>query len=315
MDTSIKIGFIGLGLMGQGMASSLARAGVDLLVYDTNAEAVQRLVAIGAKAASSVSDLASKARVIFTSLPGPVQVEEVVLGRGGIVENLSAGTVLFDLSTSSLSLARRIEETFKKKDAHMLDAPVSGGPAGAASGELALWVGGDKEAFERNLHLLQILGKSPRYVGAIGAGTVTKLAHNLTGYMFMLTFAETFSMAVKAGVDPLELWEAMRLGMVGKGSPLNMLTNQFLPGKFETPAFALRGAHKDVSLATAMARELGVPMRLANLTLEEMTEALGRGWGEHDSRAYLQLQLERAGVRIAVDPERLQAAIKAASKS
>jgi 3-hydroxyisobutyrate dehydrogenase len=114
----------------------------------------------------------------------------------------------------------------------------------------------------------------------------------------------------KAGVDPLDLWEALRLGVVGKQSPLMMLTKQFLPGEFETAAFALKLAHKDVMLATSMAKELGVPMRLANLTLEEMNEALGRGWGEQDSRAYLKLQLERAGVSIAVDPQRIQLALE-----
>ena len=109
-----------------------------------------------------------------------------------------------------------------------------------------------------------------------------------------------------AGVEPLELWQALRLGVIGKQSPLHMLTKQFLPGKFETPAFALKLAHKDMMLGTNLAKELGVPLRLANLTLEEMTEALGRGWGEQDSRAYMKLQLERAGVRIAVDPQQLQ---------
>ena len=106
-----------------------------------------------------------------------------------------------------------------------------------------------------------------------------------------------FSVAVKAGVEPLELWQAMRLGVVGKQSPRFMLTNQFLPGKFETPAFALKLAHKDVTLATNLAKELGVPMRLANMTLEEMTEALARGWGEQDSRAYLKLYLEGPACR------------------
>ena len=196
----------------------------------------------------------------------------------------------------------------------MLDAPVSGGPAGAASGELVLWVGGDKGVYDRHLDLLQAIGNTPRYVGSIGSGTVTKLTHNLLGYMILLSLAETFSMAVKAGMDVLELWESLRLGLVGKRSPLDMLTNQFLPGKYEPPAFALKLAHKDVTLATSMARELGVPMRLANLTLEEMTEALTRGFGEQDSRSYLKLQLERAGVEVAVDPELLREAVKAVQK-
>jgi 3-hydroxyisobutyrate dehydrogenase len=149
----------------------------------------------------------------------------------------------------------------------------------------------------------------PRHVGPIGAGTVAKLTHNMAGYMIMASLAEVFSLGTKAGVDPLELWEAMKLGMVGRGSPMDMLVRQFLPGTYEPAAFALKLAHKDVALGTAMARELGVPMRLANMTFAEMTEALGRGWGEQDSRAFLKLQLERAGVEIAVEPGRLAAAV------
>jgi 3-hydroxyisobutyrate dehydrogenase len=308
----MKIGFIGLGRMGQGMARNLAKAGVELLVYDSNPEAVKSLVDAGAQAAASVAELASQVGVVFTSLPGPVQIEQVVLGAGGILENMTPGLVLFELSTSSLALNRRMYEAFKQKGGAMLDAPVSGGPAGAASGDLALWIGGDKEVYERHLELLRKFADKPRHVGDIGAGTVTKLANNVAGHMILLTMAEVFSMAVKGGVEPLELWEAMRLGVVGKQSPLFMLTNQFLPGKFDTPAFALNLAHKDVMLATGLAKELGVPMRLANMTLEEMTEAMARGWGGKDTRVYMKLQLERAGVQIEVDPQQLQRAIDAA---
>jgi 3-hydroxyisobutyrate dehydrogenase len=166
--------------------------------------------------------------------------------------------------------------------------------------------------FDRRADVLRIIGDKASYVGPIGSGTVTKLAHNLMGFMLMQCMAEIFTLGVKAGMDPLDLWQAIRLGAVGKNSPLFMLTNQFLPGKYETPAMALRLAHKDVTLATAMARELGVPMRMAALTMEEMTEALQLGLGDQDSRAYLKLQLNRAGVKIAVNPERIAAAVKAA---
>jgi 3-hydroxyisobutyrate dehydrogenase len=308
----MKVGFIGLGRMGQGMARNLAKAGVPLTVYYTNAAAVQALVDAGATPAASVAELAASVDVMFTSLPGPPQVEEVVLGPGGVLAHMKPGLVLFELSTSSLALNRRLYEEFKRQGGAMLDAPVSGGPAGAASGDLALWIGGDKEVYERHVDLLRKFADKPRHVGAIGSGTVAKLAHNMAGYMILLTMAEIFSVGVKAGVEPLELWESLRLGMVGKQSPLFMLTNQFLPGKFETPAFMLKLAHKDMSLGTALAKELGVPMRLGNMTLEEMTEGLARGWGEQDSRAYLKLQLERAGVEMGVDPERIQQALKAA---
>ncbi len=308
----MKVGFIGLGKMGQGMAHNLLKSGADLVVYDTNKDAAKTLLEKGAHWATSVSDLAIQVEVLFTSLPGPVQVEEVILGSQGVLPCIRPGFILFDLSTSSLSLCRRIHAEFQARSAFMLDAPVSGGPAGAASGELALWIGGDRGVYDKHLSLLRAIGNKASHVGVIGSGTVTKLAHNLLGYMFLESMAEVFSVAVKAGMDPLDLWEGMRLGLVGKGSPMNMLVNQFLPGKYETPAFALKLAHKDVSLATAMGRELGVPMRLANLTLEEMTEALARGWGEQDSRAYMKLQLQRAGVDIAVDSQRLKDAVSAA---
>lgn len=305
----MKVGFIGLGRMGQGMARNLLKAGVQLVVFDMSADATRQLTEAGAQAAASVAELAQQVDVLFTSLPGPVQVEDVILGPQGVMANMRPGLVLFDLSTSSLSLCRRIHAAFAERGAVMLDAPISGGPAGAASGDLALWVGGDKQVFEQHLDLLRAIGNKASHVGPIGSGTVAKLSHNLLGYMFLGSMAEVFSMATKAGMDPLDLWEAMRLGMVGRGSPMNMLVNQFLPGKYEPAAFAMKLAHKDMTLATTMAKELGVPMRLANMTLEEMTEALARGFGEQDSRAYMKLQLERAGVSIAVDPERLQQAV------
>lgn len=310
----MTIGFIGLGNMGRGMALNLQRSGVDLVVFDTASEATTAMAERGAAVASGVGQLTRDSDVIFTSLPGPQQIEDVVLGPDGILENARPGLALFDLSTSSVSLVRRLHAAFGGKGASMLDAPISGGPAGAASADLVIWVGGERAAFDEHLPLLQIIAHAPHYAGPIGTGTITKLAHNMTGYMIMLSLAETFSMAVKAGADPLELWEAMRLGMVGKRSPLDMLVNQFLPGKYEPPSFALKWAHKDVSLATALGKELGVPMRLANLTLEEMTEGLARGLGEQDSRAYLKLQLERAGVEIAVEEEQLKEVVDRVQK-
>jgi 3-hydroxyisobutyrate dehydrogenase len=306
-SSRMKVGYIGLGHMGRGMARNLVRAGHEVTVFDLSSEAMDALVSAGATGASSVAELTKSVNVVFTSLPGPPQVEAVVLGKDGILDNISPGKALFELSTSSRELALRIHEAFLEKGAVMLDAPVSGGPAGALSGDMAFWVGGDRETYDRYLPVLKAMGDKPRHVGPIGSGTIVKLVNNLTGQMFLTAMAETFSVAVKAGVDPLELWDALRLGVVGKESALNMLTKQFLPGHFDPPAFALNLAYKDVNLATQLGRELGVPMRLANLTLAEMTEAMGKGLGDKDCRIYLQLQLERAGVTIAVDPEELAA--------
>lgn len=307
----MRIGFIGLGRMGSGMAHNLRRNGFDLVVYDASPGATAALVEVGATAASSVADVAA-ADVIFTSLPGPAQVEDVVYGPDGLLAHLRPGQVHFDLSTNALDTIRRVQADYEERGAHFLDAPVSGGPAGAASGELALWVGGDKAVYDQHLAVLQAIGNAPNYVGPIGAGTVTKLAHNTLGYMIMASMAETFSLAVKAGIDPLDLWEGLRAGLVGKGSPLNMLTKQFLPGTYEPVMFAQHLARKDVNLTLSLAKELQVPMRIASLVSEEMTEAMSKGMADGDSRSYLKLQLERAGVEIAVDPERLSQALESA---
>jgi 3-hydroxyisobutyrate dehydrogenase len=294
------------------MACNLIRSGAQLVVYDTSEAAMRTLAAEGALMAGSVADVATQADLIFTSLPGPTEFEQAVLSPGGIVNALRPGMALFDLSTNAVSLIRRAHTAFAAKGAALLDAPVSGGPAGAASGELVVWVGGERTVFDSHFATLQAFGKAIRYVGPIGAGTVTKLMHNVLGYTIMLAEAEVFSVAVKAGLDPLELWEALRLGVVGKRSPLDMLTNQFLPGIYDKPAFALKLGTKDATLATDLGRELGVAMPLSKLTQAEMSMAVARGMGDLDSRAYLQLQLERAGVSIAVDPARLQASVKAA---
>jgi 3-hydroxyisobutyrate dehydrogenase len=143
-------------------------------------------------------------------------------------------------------------------------------------------------------------------VGPIGAGSVAKLVHNCAGYAVQTALAEVFTMGVKGGVDALTLWKAVRQGAGGRRRTFDGLADQFLPGVFDPPAFSLRLSHKDVSLAVGLGRELGVPMRMANLALEELTEAINRGWSERDSRVAMLLQEERAGVKIAVPVEQIR---------
>jgi 3-hydroxyisobutyrate dehydrogenase len=303
----MKVGFIGLGTMGASMASNLQKkGGHDLVVNDVRREAAAPHLAAGAVWADTPCQVAEAAHVVFTSLPGPVEVEAVAIGANGLIEGMRPGGALFDLSTNSPTLVRRLEALFKDKGFHVLDAPVSGGPKGAKSGKLALWVGGDRQVYDRYKPVLDAIGDQPYYVGPIGAGSVAKLVHNCAGYAMQTAFAEVFTMGVKAGVDPLTLWKAVRQGAGGRRRTFDGLADQFLPGTFDPPAFALKLAHKDVSLATALAREVGVPMRLANLTLEELTEALNRGWAQRDSRVAMLLQEERAGVQISVPADKLR---------
>ncbi len=311
----MKVGFIGLGTMGASMAANLQKADHSLIVHDIRREAAERHIAAGAVWADSAREVAAASEVVFTSLPGPVEVEATALGPDGILAGMKPDAAFFDLSTNSRAVVQKIHAAFAEKGVHMLDAPVSGGPHGAVSGKLALWIGGDKAVFERFKPVLDAIGDQARYVGPAGHATVAKLVHNCSGYAIVAALAETFTMGVKAGVDPLVLFEAVRQGALGRQRTFDRLVNQFLPDIYEPPDFALRLAHKDVSLAVALGREVGVPMRLSNLTLEEMTEALNRGWEQKDSRVFMQLQKERAGVKIAVDRERLRESLAADTSS
>jgi len=297
----MQVGFIGLGTMGGKMAANLQKAGYNLIVHDARREAAAAHLAAGATWADSPRKLAQSCEIVFTSLPGPSDVEEVALGEDGLLGGFSPGGAYLDLSTNSPAVVRRINAAFAERGVRMLDAPVSGGPRGAASGKLAIWVGGEREVFEQYKPVLDAIGDQARYVGPIGAATIAKLVHNCAGYMIQRSLSEVFTMGVKAGVEPLALWEAVRQGALGRTRTFDGLAAHFLPGIYDPPDFALRLAHKDVTLATAVGREVDVPMPMANLALAELTQALNRGWGERDSRAAMLLQQERAGVQIEVD--------------
>jgi 3-hydroxyisobutyrate dehydrogenase len=305
----MKVGFIGLGTMGASMAANLQKAGYELVVHDIRRAAAERHLAAGAAWADSPKALAEQCEVIFTSLPGPPEVEAVALGPNGLLAGMKPDTAYFDLSTNSPTLVRQINAKFAEKNVYMLDAPVSGGPRGAASGRLALWIGGDEQQFNRHKKVLDAIGDAARYIGPIGAGSVAKLVHNCAGYAIQTCLAEVFTMGVKAGVGPLALWEAVRQGAGGRRRTFDALGDHFLTDSYDPPDFALRLAHKDVTLATELARELKVPMPMANLAHGELTAALNRGWDGRDSRVAMSLQKERAGVTIKVDPAEIKAAL------
>ena len=292
------------------MASSLAAAGHQLYVNDLRTEAMAPHISAGAIAKPTAREIGEAAEVVFTSLPGPVEFQDVTLGPNGLIHGMKPGTVLFNLTTNAPSTIRGVHPVFKNREVYLLDAPVSGGPKGAKTRTLAIWVGGDQEIYNRFEPLLRDIGDQPAYIGAIGVASVAKLVHNCAGYAIQTALAEVFTMGVKGGVDPLVLWRVVRQGFVGRARVFDRLGDQFLPGIFDPPNFTLRLAHKDVSLATSLGRELSVPMRLSNLALEELTEAVNRGWSERDSRVAMLLQEERAGVEIKVPMEQIQAVLK-----
>jgi len=292
----MRIGFIGLGAMGRHMAANLQRAGHELQVYDL------RKVDGFPHQKNSVAEAIRGCEVLFTSLPGPAEVEAI-----SNEASLGEGSVWFDTSTNSPKVIRRIHEKLRK--VHFLDAPVSGGPKGAESGKLAVWVGGEQPIFEKYLSILKLIGDQPLYVGPIGAGTVAKLAHNAASFAVQAALAEVFTLGVKAGVEPLALFKALRQGASGRKRTFDRLAEHFLPGKYDPAAFSLRLAHKDVSLAMELAREVGVPMKIGAIALQELEEGMRRGWSERDCRVAMTLQTERAGVDVKVPVDKLGAAL------
>ena len=297
------VGFIGLGIMGAAMAANLQKAGYKLVVNDVRHEATLPHVNAGAIWADTPRAVAGHSEVVITCLPGLAAIEAVALGADGVLAGMRPGQALFETSTSTPELVKRLHAAFAERGMHMLDAPISGGALGAQRGRLAIWVGGDKAVYQRYEAVLKAMGDKPVHVGAVGAGLVTKLVHNCTSQATQAAIAEIFTLGVKAGAEPLALWEAVRQGSIGRRRTFDGLVDEFLPAKYDSPNAALRIIHKDMSIATDLGRELGVPMRISNLAFADIQEAMNRGWAERDCRSVMLLAQERAGVNIKVSQE------------
>ena len=300
------VGFIGLGNMGGGMAGNIQKAGYPLVVYDIREEVVKPFLDGGARLAGSPAEAARLSDVILTSLPGPREVEQVATGPEGVLEGINPGGIYVDLSTSRPTLIREIEPQFRQKGCHVLDAPVSGGKSGAATRNLAVMVGGEREIFDRIKPLLEAFGDKVFYAGSIGAGSVAKLVHNMIGHGVRQAIAEGLTLGVKAGVEPEALWQCVRRGSLGRMSGLHEgIARTVFRGEFEPASFSLALSRKDVGLATDLGREFNVPMPLANLVEQIAIEGMNRGWGDKDSSVTFLLQEEQAGVEVRaphVDP-------------
>jgi 3-hydroxyisobutyrate dehydrogenase-like beta-hydroxyacid dehydrogenase len=304
------VGYIGLGIMGGAMTLNLQKAGYSIVVNDVRREAAERQLAQGAVWADTAAKVAAQADVIFTCLPNLAIIEKVSLGAAGVIEGIRPGTPFFEMSTNSLDLLKRLHAAFQAKEVEVLDAPVSGGALGAVRGQMGIWVGGDRPSYDRFEPVLRAMGDMPTHVGAIGAGLVTKLVHNCASQATQAAIAEAFVLGVKAGADPLSLWAAIRQGSIGRRRTFDGLVDEFLPGEYDPPHAALRIVEKDLMLATQLGREMKVPMRIANLALTDIHEAMQRGWSERDCRSVMLLPQERAGISIQVGKERIEEVLR-----
>jgi 3-hydroxyisobutyrate dehydrogenase len=294
----MRVGFIGVGNIGNPMARQLLAAGHTLMVHDRRPAAAASLLTAGATWVATLQAIAQQCEVVATCLPGPVEMEQVTLGAGGLLESFRPGTLYIDHTTNAPNLVRHVHARCQARGVEMLDAPVSGGMEGAQTRDLLVMVGGALDAFARAKPLLEALAKRVMYTGESGCGCICKLMHNCAVFTLDQVMAECWTTGVKAGVAPDTLVDVFTQAALGHMTNLKVrLPDTYLRGDF-TARFALQLAHKDVGLATALGRQVNVPMRLATLCEQDLLQAMGRGWGSHDASVVLTLQEERAQVQV-----------------
>ena len=294
-DREAQIGFIGAGNIGNPMARQMIAAGHQLVVFDLRPEAIENLLELGADAADSPADVAARCSVVFTSLPGPIEVEAVVTDSDGILAGASEGDIHIDLSSNSITTVQRLAALEAERGLSYIDAPVTGGVPGAEAGALTVLGSGDAEAFERARPYLEAIGANIFHLGEAGSGCLVKLINNMIVLCGTHIVQEAFVLGAKAGLDPAPLLEQLRLGTA---RPYLGLVPYLLGRRFENPSFTLRLAEKDVSLALEAARSNQVPMPVTNAAHQTYLRALAAGHGEQSFLATLQALEAGAGAKV-----------------
>ncbi len=295
---SERIGFIGLGIMGRGMARNLLKAGFDLTVWNRTASRMEEFLAAGAKGARSPADLAARCDVILICVSDTPDVEAVILGENGLIHGLRPGSLVIDLSTISPQATREIARRLSERGAHMLDAPVSGGSEGAARGALSIMVGGEAEQLERARPILQAMGKAITHVGGHGDGQTVKLVNQILVVGNCLAMCEALLFAQAGGLDLRKALEAVLPGAAGSW----MLANrgpQILARDWR-PGFTIDLQQKDVRLALAAADALGVPLMGTSLVFNLYRTLQAQGLGGEGNHALVKALERLAGVEIAL---------------
>ena len=292
----MKIGFIGLGIMGKPMSMNLMKAGYQLVVLDRNQAAVAEVVAAGAEQAATPREVAERAEIVITMLPNSPQVKEVVLGEGGVLEAARAGLTLIDMSSIAPLVSREVAEKLAAKGAAMLDAPVSGGQPKAIDGTLSVMVGGKQEVFDRCYDIMKAMAGSVVLTGGIGAGNVTKLANQVIVALNIAAMSEALVLATKAGVEPELVYKAIRGGLAGS-TVLDAKAPLVMDRKF-APGFRINLHIKDLANALDTSHELGVSLPLTAAVMEMMQALKTDGQGEADHCSLVQYYEKMAKVEV-----------------
>ena len=291
----MRVGFIGLGNMGNPMAWNLLKAGYDLTIHDVRREAGQNLEDAGAQWGSNPKAVAAQSEVVVTSLPGPREVESVILDEDGVFAGLRGGLGYIDMSTNSPATVRRLAEIGDEQGFRVLDAPVSGGVIGARDATLTIFVGGAKEDFERFQSLLQCMGENVVYMGSAGAGSITKLVNNTMMFINLVAACEGLSMGVEAGISPQALYKVITTSM-GQSMALDIHVQLALKG--ETMSSSIESAAKDIRLGLELAEEMGTPSKLTSLVDAAFIQLCDTGLGQADQTEIVQEFMRQAGVDI-----------------
>lgn len=290
----MRVGFIGMGIMGRPMSINLLKAGFDVTVYNRTPGRAQEVVAAGAKEAASPSELAAATDYIITCVTGPEDVKEVILGPNGVIHGVKPGSVVIDMSTISPEATRDVAAALAEKQVHMLDAPVSGGDIGAIKGTLTIMIGGESKIVERCMPLFKAMGTTVTHIGPVGSGQVTKLVNQVLIAVNLLAASEALTMAAKCGVDPERVLAAVSQGSAGSWQLAN-LGPKMLARDFE-PGFMIRLLQKDLRLALAEADRVQMPLLGTAVAHQLLRTAEGEGYSEEGTQAMVKVIEKLAGL-------------------
>jgi 2-hydroxy-3-oxopropionate reductase len=292
----MKLGFIGLGIMGKPMAKNLLKAGHKLVVLDMNKAAVEELTMAGAESASTPAEVCSKTDVIITMLPNSPHVKTVALGENGLIDSAAKGKVLIDMSSIAPLASQEVAEALAAKGMEMLDAPVSGGEPKAVDGTIAVMVGGKKEIFDAYKELLEPMAGSVVYVGKIGAGNTTKLCNQIVVALNIAAVSEALVLAKKAGVSPDLVFQAIRGGLAGS-TVMDAKAPMMMDRTFD-PGFRIDLHIKDLTNALETSRSVGVPLPLAAQAMEIMQAIKQDGCGVEDHSSMVKFYEKLANIEL-----------------
>lgn len=279
----MKIGFIGLGIMGKPMVRNLLKAGYEVCVYDVIPENVDAAVEAGAKAKGSSREVAEECRIIITMLPNSPHVKAAVMGENGVLEGAAEGSILIDMSSIAPLASQEIYQACAEKGVSMIDAPVSGGEPKAVDGTLSIMVGGEQEIFDEVYDILMVMGASAVLCGKIGAGNTTKLANQVIVALNIAAVSEAFMLSTKAGVEPLKVFDAIKGGLAGS-TVMNAKVPMITAGNFN-PGFKIDLHIKDLNNAIETGHEVGAPLPLTAGVMEMLQTLHADGCGQEDHSA------------------------------